>query len=59
MICGDFSYWLENPSLKPFANEFMSLLDVNNMSNHVQVTTHISGHILNLVSTPVGVDLVN
>ena len=37
----------------------MSLLDVNNMSNYLQVPTHISGHILDLVLTPVGVDLVN
>ena len=32
---------------------------VNNMSNYVQVPTHISGHILDLVLKPVGVDLVN
>ena len=31
VICGDFNYWLDNPSLKPYTNEFMSLLDVNNM----------------------------
>ena len=61
VICGDFNYWLDNPSLKPYrpTNEFMSLLDINNMSNYVQVPTHISGHILDLVLTPVGVDLVN
>ena len=29
------------------------------MSNYVQVLTHISGHILDLVLPPVGVDLVN
>ena len=58
VICGDFNYWLDNPS-KPYTNEFMSLLDINNMSNYVQVPTHISGHILDLVLTPVGVDLVN
>ena len=29
------------------------------MSNYVQVPTHFSGHILNLVLTPVGVDIVN
>ena len=51
----DFNYWFDNPSLKPYTNEFMSLLDINNMSNYVQVLTHISGHVLNLV----GVDLVN
>ena len=59
VICGAFNYWLDNPSLKPCTNEFMSLLNINNMSNYVQVPTHISGHILNLVLTPVGVDLVN
>ena len=59
VICGDFKYWLDNPSLKPYTNEFMSLLGINNMSNYVQVPTHISGYILNLVLTPVGVDLVN
>ena len=37
----------------------MSLLDINNMSNYVQAPTNISGHILNLVLTPIGVDLVN
>ena len=59
VICGDCNYWLDNPSLKPYTNEFMSLLDINNMSNYVQMPTHISGHILDLVLTPVGVDLVN
>ena len=58
VICGDFNYWLDNPSLRPYTNEFMSLLDINNMSNYVQVPTHISGHILDLVLTPVGVDRV-
>ena len=29
------------------------------MSNYVQVPTHISGNILNLILTPVGVDLFN
>ena len=59
MICGDFNYWLDNPSLKPYTNEFMSLLDFNNMSNYVQVPTHTPGHIRDLVLTPVDVDLVN
>ena len=59
VICGNFNYWLGNPSLKPYTNEFMSLLDINNMSNYVQVPTDISCHILDLVLTPVGVDLVN
>ena len=59
VICGDFNYWLDNPSLKPYTNEFISLLAINNMLNYVQVPTHISGHILDLVLTPIGVDLVN
>ena len=59
VICGDFNYWLDNPSLKSYTNEFMSLLDINNMSNYVQMPTRISGHILDLVLTPVGADLVN
>ena len=46
VICGDFNYWLGIPSLKPYTNEFMSLLDIKNMSNYVQVSMHISGHIL-------------
>ena len=29
------------------------------MSNHVQVPTHISGHLLDLVLTLVGVDLIS
>ena len=37
----------------------MILLDINNMSNYVQVPTHISGHILDPALTLVGVDLVN
>ena len=37
----------------------MSLININNMSYYAQVPTHISGHILDLVLTAVGVDLVN
>ena len=59
VICGDFNYWLDNPSLKPYTNEFISLLGISNMSNYVQVPTHITGHILDLALAPVGVDLVN
>ena len=32
-------------------------LDVNNISNHVHLPTHISSHILDLVLTPVGTHL--
>ena len=24
VICGDCNYWVDNPSLKPYTNEFMS-----------------------------------
>ena len=45
VICGDFNYWLDNPSLKPYTNEFMSLLDINNMSNYVLgAHTHLWSH---------------
>ena len=37
----------------------MNLLDVYNISNHVHMPTHISSHILDLVLTSVGIDLVN
>ena len=44
VMCGDFNFWLDNPSLKPYANEFMSLLDINNISNYVQMPTHLWSH---------------
>ena len=59
VICGDFNYWLDSPLLKPYSDEFMRLLDTNNLSNHVSMPTHISGHILDLVLSPVGADLVD
>ena len=59
LICGDFNYWIDNPSLKPYSNEFMTLLDTNNFLNHVPMPTHISGHTLDLVLTPLGTELVN
>ena len=33
VICGDFDYWLDNPSLKPYTNEFISLLDINSLTH--------------------------
>ena len=59
VICGDFNYWLDNPSMKPYSHEFISLLDMNNMANHVLGPTHISGHTLDLVLSPLGTELVN
>ena len=59
LICGDFNYWVDDPVSKPYTQEFMRMLDVNNMVNHVSVPTHVSGHTLDLVLVPVGADLVN
>ena len=59
VICGDFNYWVDNPTLKPYSDEFLRLLDINNIANHVSVPTHISGHTLDLILTPEGSDLVD
>ena len=59
LVCGDFNYWLDSPSLKPYTGDFLSLLDMNNLFNHVQKPTHISGHILDLLITSVDTDLLN
>lgn len=58
VICGDFNYWLDDPTSKPYSSEFAELLSLNNFLNHVCVPTHISGHILDLVLTPTGSDHV-
>ena len=58
LICGDFNYWVDDPISKPYTQEFMRLLYINNMENHVSVPTHVSGHTLDLVLAPVGTDLV-
>ena len=52
IICGDFNYWVDNPASKPFSAEFVELLDLNNLYNHVSMPTHMSGHTLDLVLTP-------
>ncbi|MCP4274572.1 MAG: hypothetical protein GY781_21820 [Gammaproteobacteria bacterium] len=54
LICGDFNYWIDEPLKKPFSTEFIDLIDQNNFANHIFHPTHISGHILDLVLTPVG-----
>ena len=58
LICGDFNYWVDDPSSKPFSTEFMELLDLRNFSNHVSFPTHISGHSLDLVLAPTESDYV-
>ena len=58
VICGDFNYWVESPSLKPYSAEFCELIDVNNFINHVLHPTHVSGHTLDLVLSPLDSDFV-
>ena len=53
MICGDFNYWVDSPVLKPYSREFLELIAQNNFANHVSGSTHISGHTLDLVVSPV------
>ena len=54
LICGDFNYWVDDPPQKPFSTEFVELVDVNNFVNHITLPTHISGHTLDLLLSPVG-----
>ena len=58
LILGDFNYWIDDPSSKLYSLEFMELLDLNNMINHVLNSTHIHGHTLDLVLTPGGTECV-
>ena len=52
LICGDFNYWLDDPSAKPYSLEFLELIDQNNFCNLVNSPTHVSGHTLDLVMAP-------
>ena len=58
VICGDFNYWIDDPLSKPYSSEFLELLDISNFYNHVSSPTHLLGHTLDLVLSPVGVDCV-
>ena len=49
LLCGDFNYWLDTPASKPYTEEFVGLLNANNMKNFVMMPTHVSGHTLDLV----------
>ena len=52
VICGDFNYWVDDPSSKPFSAEFVELLiDLSNFENFVSFPTHLSGHTLDVVDT--------
>ena len=58
IICGDFNYWVDNPLSKPYSSEFLELLDINNFHNYISSPTHMLGHTLDLVLSPVGMDCV-
>ena len=55
VICGDFNYWVDDPSSKPFSAEFVELLDLSNFENFVCFPTHLSGHTLELIFGSSGV----
>ena len=52
LICGNFNYWLDDPSGKPYSPDFLELIDQNHFCNLVDSPTHISGHTLDLVLSP-------
>ena len=58
IICGDFNYWVDDPLSKPFSSEFLELLDINNFHNYISSPTHMLGHTLDLVLSPVGINCV-
>ena len=58
LLCGDFNYWLDTPASKPYTEEFVGLLNANNIKNFVMMPTHVSGHTLDLVLAPTESDFV-
>ena len=58
VICGDFDYWVDDPSSKPFSAEFVELLDLSNFENFVSFPTHLSGHTHYLILPPAGSEYV-
>ena len=59
LVCGDFNYWVDNPSMKPYSAEFLEQIDLNNFVNHIPHPTHVSGHTLDLVLSPVDSDYIS
>lgn len=47
-ISGDFNYWVDDPSGKPYSQEFLALLTSHNVINLISEPTHSAGHILDL-----------
>ena len=41
LVCGDFNYWLDDPTAKPYSSEFLELIEQNNFRNLVDSPTHI------------------
>ena len=58
IICGDFNYWMDDPTSKPYSTEFMELLEAYNFINHVSFPTHTMGHTLDLILTPSYTDCI-
>ena len=44
VICGDFNYWVDDPSSKPFSAEFVELLDLSTFENFVFSYTPFRPH---------------
>ena len=58
LLCGDFNCWLDTPASKPYTEEFVGLLNANNIKNFVMMPTHVSDHTLDLVLAPTESDFV-
>ena len=58
VICGDFNYWVDEPSSQPFSAEFVELPDLSNFENFVSFPTHLSGHTHDLILAPAGSEYV-
>ena len=52
LICGDSNYWADDPAHRPCYSEFMELLNINNIENHLLRPTYASDHTLDLVLLP-------
>lgn len=48
-LCGDFNYWVNNPSGKPFTSDFLNSLDAHSCINSVNGPTHSAGNTLDLI----------
>ena len=57
VILGDFNFHIDDSS-NVHASEFLELLDVFNLTQHVDKPTHKHGHILDLIITDQGEDLI-